>query len=655
LPSVRAAAALAVLFATSVASGAAAPFDPRGVLLEGTEKHDVLGKAPVILHLGADGSAVAEVLDPFALANAWAGTWTFDGGVLEAVLPPVGGIGDVLTFSLAVKSNGAGKGSLVRSSEGGDGSTLKVKQTFPALKPRGWTTLVPHVRSVTAQDVSDHRSTVVLRRLDAPSPVAKKNKPLVLLLRPVTAEGLPGRTSSVSLLPGETLRLEGLQLPPPPLAAPAGPWSLVVTGPKTFSPSLVSITAVEVALRTPDPAHNGGVVGVRSVLALKKKQLSELDSVPLVAPWFQDDGGVGALPRRVDLVLMDLSRAMGLPARSAVRVRVLDPSGQEVASTEVALAPAGSTVVRPLDLLDAPGDLPGGVGQLRVEAVGGGGLPRGSVVAELVTTVTSSGVPVSSARLPVAAPERAGRTAFLAAPRVLAPQDGSASTRLVATWLGTSATTLDVTILDPDGVEVHTALVSANPGQAVSLDPASLGATLSLLPGGEAQVVVGSGSGLPVEHLVAMLEVRRDGSPDTLFPAAVHFEPGPSLAGVRRVHCPDLISTQGTDPGDRFAILALRNGDSSDLAVRVRAFDATGASVGLQNALLTLPAGAAPRLSFEELLSLTGVTLGVDLPEFRGGLVFEVDDADAPFTVDATQVFRSAGSTGGHSAPLVTN
>lgn len=619
------------------------------MVFEGTEKHPSLGKAPVTLHLGTDGTAVATVLDPTALAFGWVGAWIDDGsGSVTVDLDPVGGQGDSLIFDLQVKGSGRAKGTLARTSDTAGSSSLKLKSTYPARKAKGWSVVVPHLRTGFETAAGSFRTTLSLRRLDPPGSSAKKNRPVDLSVRAVSAGGLPGVPGTVSLAPGESVRLAGAQIPMPPAGLPGGAYQLEITGPKTFAPEGFSIAAVEETLRGSDPAADGGAVGVRWLRALKKKEAASLDAAPLVGAWFRDDDGAGPLPRSVSVILRDVSPAMGLPGRESVRVAILDLAGTTVATSIVDL-PRGAAVEVPVrDVLDGA-FLSGGEGQVRVTDASGDPLPRDTVAGELVTTVTASAVPVSEARVPLVQPEAAGRSARLVAALVPAPGDGSTTSTLRVLWLGDAATNLPVKVIDPDGNVLLDGVVPVQPGAVARADPLFLGAGGSEFPTDRLTVILGDTAGLPVDRLVAYREIRRDGDPDTLFADLPRFPSPPAGTGGTALHLADLQATQGSDPGDLSATVAMANATAGDVTVRARAFVGS-TPVGSQDAVLVVAAGTAPRFSLETLLALMGAPVADD--PFRGDLRLDVEEGAVPPVVEAEQHRFTVDTVGGHPVPV---
>ncbi len=643
--------ALLLLAGALPAAAASTPFDPSGTLLVGSEKQPSLGKTPLSLHLGADGTAAASLVDPTAVAIGWTGTWTFEDGLLSVDLEPLGNQGDPVLVELLMKGSGSGKGTVIRlGTESVVVTQAKVKAAFPPRKAKGWTAWVPRLRDDGSTAAGSFRGTLVLRNL-APVP-AKKVKPLKLVLRAATPAGLPGDPLALEILPGAAVRLEGGLLPPLPSGVDGSVLQVLVTGGKDLDPATLQILAFEEVLRGPsEGAVSGAAVEVRWVRRLKGKELASRETAPLAAPWFRDDGGAGPLPRDARLVLRDLSPFTGDAAPGTVRVSVRGLDGVEVASSLVELRRGEAVEVRPLDLLDGPGDLPGGEGSLRVTAADGSDLPRDVVGTALLGTVASAGVPAAPLSLAVGHPERAGRSARLAVPYLLAPDDGLSECRIEVLSLSGSVVDLPVEVLALDGTLLHAATVPVPAGGTVRVDPASLGMDLAGLPGGEGQVVVGGSGGLPVDRFLAHGETRLAGSPDTFFTSPVRFESAHGAGEPLRIDALDLREKQGSGGGLQDAWVFVRNGGDAPLDLVALLFLEDGVPLGSSPGVeVTVPAGASVRVSAETLLTLAGAPLGPLPDSFRGCLVLR-GSAAGPVAASEVQVLYGVEDTGGFAAP----
>lgn len=620
-------AALPILLAAAAAlSGlpaarAAEPFDPSGTLLAGTEVLPDLGKSPVSLHLGADGSAAGSFLDPGGLAFGWTGTWSLDGeGALAVDLDPLEGVGDPIAVSLRLSSAGSGKGTVTRDSGTPLVTPLKVKPVHPLPKARGWTALVPRMRDTGTVAAGEFRGTLLVRNLAVPK---RKPKPLVLRVFAVSPAGLPGTPATLSLLPGGTARLEGGSLPRLPPGMEEESFQIAVTGGKGFDPALVEIQAIEEVLRGSDPAvpTAGTALPVRWVRGLPAAAAAKRERVPLLAPWFLDDGGAGALPRDAILVLRDMAPFSGGDPAGSVRVSVRTLAGTEVASEDVALPRGAAVEVRPLDLLASPGDLPGGEGQIRVTRTDGTGLPRDTVAAALLSTATSSSVPAAVLSLAVGHPDPDGPSARIVLPWFLQPDDGVSGTRVLIQNLGDAPATLPVEVRALDGTLLASGSLPVAAGATVRADPAALGMDPGDLPGGEGQILLGLATGLPRTLFLAHAEMRLAGTPDALVALPAEFEFSPAAGESFRVGLLDAPESDGSDVGDSDAWLFLRNGGGTAAAVTARVLDATGAPIGSNpDVPFSIAPGESRRISIEEVLALAGAPVSPGDDGFRGTL-----------------------------------
>ncbi len=622
-------------------------------MLEGVEKHPDLGKAPVTFHLGADGSVAASVIDPSATAFGWTGTWTMVDGLLEMTVPGPSELADDLRVSLRLNPKGSGKGTMERDGFASTTSSLKVKATYPGKKAKGWTALVPRLRNGFSTAAGEFRSTVALRRVDTPTK-KKQFRPMSLLVRTLSEGGLPGLPAPVLLPPGGTVVLSAASLPPLPPGVAAGALQVEISGGKDFVPESVVVTAVEETLRGTDPAANGAAAPVHWVKALRRREAASLARAPLAAAHFLDDGGAGGTPRETLLVLRDLAPLAGLPPTGSVRVAVLDPAGAEVGAATVALPPRAAVSVRVRDLAGSPGDLPGGEGQVRVTAPDGSGLPRGTVGAVLAGTVRSGPTAVTSTFAAVEAPEEGVSTERLALPYLYLPDDdGATVVRVQVANLTSGSIDLPVSVLGLDGTVLHADLVTAAGGASVRVDPDALGVDRGDLPDGECQIVVGGFASLPADALVGRAEVRLAGDPATVFGAALRFERA-SAAGAGVVfHAPDVTEAQGGAAGSRDALVVLRNAGDAPRDVTVRAILPDGTPLVPGTVTVTVPAGAAARLSAETLLALLGAPVDPLPAVFRGAFTLSAAEGDgAAWTAVGIALRYSANAVGGYDLPV---
>jgi hypothetical protein len=623
------------------------PFDPAGTLLVGKETQPGLGKTPVSLHLGADGSAAAALVDPQALAVAWAGTWTVQAGVLELDLDTVIGMPAPVTISLDLKTRTA-VGTITRAGSPPVVTKVKVKVRLPVAKAKGWTAVVPRLRQTGGTAAGDLQSTVVVRNL---APAGGKPRPLRFTAVTAGASGLPGTPVEFQVLPGASLRLDAGTMPPLPPGIAETARHLHLRGKKGFDPSLVEVQAFEDALRGPfEPATSGTPLPVHWAKALSKKERAARDAPPLAAPWFRDDGGQGTLPREAALALRDLAPFTGDPPTLSVRVSVRTLDGVEVASSEVPLPRGGAATIRPVDLLGSPGDLPGGEGQVHVTGSSGANLPRGLVAGVLSSTVRQAGVPVAALASGLRHPEPPGRSAPLSVPYLLVPADGSASARVSVLSVVQAPIVLQVLVRGLDGTQLHSATVPLDPGKTVRVDPEAVGANLAQLPGGECQVVVGLGAGISTSAFLADGENRISGAPDTFFPGPVGFESAYAPGDPFRVDLLDVQDTLGSDPGDRDAWLLVRNGGTGPAALEVLVHGPDGLPVNASPPLaLAVAPGESFRLAVEDALALLGSPLDPGPVPFVG--ILEVrGTAGGPLSVQGLQYRRSANARGGRVA-----
>jgi len=642
-------AAVAMLLPAVAAAGALAakePLDPAGALLVGKEKQRGFGRTPVSLHLAPDGTAAGSFVDPSALAIAWTGNWTVDLGTLTVDLVPIFGSGDPIRCDLRLTPSKA-VGTITRLAADPIVSRTKLKLVHPPRRPKGWTAVTARVRDTGGTAAGDFRGTVILRNLAPPG-----KKPLRVTVQVVGDGGMPGLPQERVLAPGEMIRFDGGAIPALPIGIARPAFQIVFSGKKGFDPGNVEILAYEEALRGPfEPSTSGAALPVHWVRALKRKELAQRETAALAAPWFRDDGGSGALPRATRLVLRDLSPFTGDAPAGAVRVSVRDLAGVEVGAGLLPLPRGAAAEVRLLDLVSDPGDLPGGEGQVRVTAAGGGGLPRGAVSAVLVGTVTQSSVPVSSVTAPLRHPAPAGASAPIAFPLVRATADGSAEARLRLLSLAPDARVVPVEVRALDGTLLHGADVAVAPGETARVDPEALGMDLADLPGGEGQVIVGAGAGLPTDLFLAQGELREAGAPDTFFSLPAEFETPRAPGEPVRLDLLDALETTGSDPGDRDAFLAVRNGGAEDAQLTLRGFGDTGVPLpGELSAPVTVPAGASVRISVEQALILLGIPVDPG-GSFRGCLVLE-GTAGGPLSATAIQYRFSVNARGGLALPV---
>ena len=644
----RAAAALLLGALAATAVSGAEPLDPAGALLVGKERQKGFGRTLVSLHLAPGGAAAGSFIDPQALAIAWTGTWTEDLGLLTVDLDPILGMGDPIRCDLRLTPAGA-VGTVTRLTAGGEiVSSVRLKGVHPPRRPRGWTAVVPRVRDTGGNQAGDLRGTVILRNL---APAGRK--PLRTTVQVVGDDGLPGLPQERLVAPGEAVRFDGASIPPLPVGADRDAVGLVFTGRgKGFDPALVEILAYEEVLRGPfEPSTSGAALPVHWVRAQTRKQLLLREKAPLAAAWFQDDDGAGALPRDTRLVVRSLSPFTGDPAIGAVLVTVRTTSGVTAASAVVPLPRGAAAEVRPLDLLDDPGDLPGGEGQVIVTMVDGTGLPRGAVAAFLVGTVTSSSVPIASVAAPLAHPEPPGRSAVLAFPLVRAPADASAVARLRVINLDSAVRVVPVEVRALDGTLLHGADVAVDPGFTSRVDPEALGMDLALLGGAEAQVLVGGPSGLPTDLVLGQGEVRESGAPDTFFSLPAAFESARTAGTPVRLDLLDALETTGSDPGDRDSFLAIRNGGAVDAALTLRGFGDDGVPLpGDLSTPVTVLAGTTVKISVEQALILLGIPVDPG-GTYRGCIVLE-GTAGGPLAATAVQFRFSANARGGVALPV---
>ncbi|MHC4924892.1 MAG: hypothetical protein ACYTG4_12605, partial [Planctomycetota bacterium] len=501
-----------VLASAVPAHAAKAPFDPAGVILSGTEKNAAIGKLPLALHLAAGGEAAADIADLEGFASGFTGTWTFEDNVLTVELEPGAEEGSPVTVTLTMKGSGKGKGTMVRGA--GEPAPVKVKQLFPGRKAKGFTAVIPRLRHTGTTGAGAVRATVVIRNATVPK---KKPKPLTIDMRVLTPDGLPGFLRTVEVLPGETVVLDGGELPGHLLGVESetNQYLLTARKKKGFDPASIEILAYEETLRNLDPSTSGTAVPVHWVAPLKKKALALRDAAPMVAPWFHDEGGGGGLRRAATLVLRDLSPHSGEPDLGSVLVSLFAVDGEPIGSGEVELSRGAAVSVSPWNLLDQPGDFSEVEGWLTVTAVGGGGIDRGRLSAHLDAPVADNGVVIASVVLPVEPLAPAGTTATLVAPWILVPEGGSASTALRVTNTDDATLNVPVRVLAPDGTTLHNTTVMVPAGEMRRVDPATVGMDLELLEDhdGRAQVLLGADGGLPLDTLAFYGEVVQQGDP----------------------------------------------------------------------------------------------------------------------------------------------
>ncbi len=644
-------AAAAALFGLPAAR-AAEPFDPSGTLLEGTEVLSGIGESGVAIHFAADGTAAGSFGDPFGLARDWSGIWLLDvSGELDVLLNPVGEeSADFITVRLRMSASGKGKGTVIRNqAPESSSSPVKVRVVFPAPKPKGWTAVVPRMRDTGAVAAGEFRGTLVVRNL---APPGRKPRPLALAVRAVGMGGLPGAPVPLSLLPGATARLAGGALPRLPPGMEEEAFQVVVTGGPGFDPAVVEILAVEEVLRGSgaETPSCGTALPVRWARALPRKQAASRDAAPLAAPWFRDDGGAGALPRDAVLVLRDLAPFDGGAPAGSVRVSVRTLAGAEVASASVPLPRGAAVEVRPRDLLEVPGDLPGGEGQVRVTREDGSGLPRGSVAAALLSTAVSSDLPAGTLSLALGQPDPEGPASRIVVPWFRLPDDGTSEMRLWVQNFGGAPMALPVAVLALDGTPLYSGSVPLGPGETARADPAALGLDPSNLPGGEGQLVLGPAGGLPRHLYLAHAEIRLQGTPDAHFALPAGFEAASADGAPFRVDLLDAAETAGSSPGDADAWLFVRNGGEGALSLTARVLDDAGAAVGsAPDVALVVAPGESRRISVEEALALAGAPLSGDA-SYRGP-VEVLGTGPGPLAAAGARFLYGAAFPGGAALP----